>query len=156
MSETKHGNSTGRKKTSDNFTEYKRLRNMTDALIKKAKKDFVKIKIKESCPKKLWKTLKNLGIPTKVNEASSNIGLKNEDDDVCFDSDFVANKCNRYFCNIAEKLVDKLPSRTKDPATRNDFVNDIVNDAGGFHRRRWNSTIVTISSKLDMLTFDRR
>ena len=82
------------KKTSDNFTEYKRLRNMTDALIKKAKKDFVKIKIKEnkSCPKKLWKTLKNLGIPTKVNEASSNIGLKNEDDDVCFDSDFVANK----------------------------------------------------------------
>ena len=46
--------------------------------------------------------------------------------------------------------------RTKDPATRNDFVNDIVNDAGVFHRRRWNSTIVTISSKLDMLTFDRR
>ena len=44
----------------------------------------------------------------------------------------------------------------KDPATRNDFVNDIVNDAGVFHRRRWNSTIVTISSKLDMLTFDRR
>ena len=54
---------------------------MTDALIKKAKKDFVTIKIKEnkSCPKKLWKTLKNLGIPTKVNEASSDIGLKNED-----------------------------------------------------------------------------
>ena len=45
---------------------------------------------------------------------------------------------------------------SKDPATRNDFVNDIVNEAGGFHRRRWNSTIVTISSKLDMLTFDRR
>ena len=44
----------------------------------------------------------------------------------------------------------------KDPATRNDFVNDIVNDAGVFHRRRWISTIVTISSKLDMLTFDRR
>ena len=99
--------------TSDNFTEYKRLRNMTDALIKKAKKDFVKIKIKEnkSCTKKLWKTLKNLGISTKVNEASSNIGLKSEDDDVCFDSDFVANTFNRYFCNIAEKLVDKLPLR---------------------------------------------
>ena len=50
-----------------------------------------------------------------------------------------------------------------DLATRNDFVDDIANDAGGFHRRRWNSTIVTISSKpisynykLDMLTFDRR
>ena len=115
-------------KTSDNFTEYKRLRNMTDALIKKAKKDFVKIKIKEntSCPKKLWKTLKNLGIPTKVNEASSNIGLKNEDDDVCFDSDFVANKFNRYFCNIAEKLVDKLPLRTY----REDRVQDYYKEKG--------------------------
>ena len=101
---------------------------MTDALIKKAKKDFVKIKIKENkcCPKKLWKTLKNLGIPTKVNEASSNIGLKNEDDDVCFDSDFVANKFNRYFCNIAEKLVDKLPSRTY----REDIVQDYYKEKG--------------------------
>ena len=101
---------------------------MTDALIKKAKKDFVKIKIKEnkSCPKKLWKTLKNLGIPTKVNEAFSNIGLKNEDDDVCFDSDFVANKFNRYFCNIAEKLVDKLPLRTY----REDRVQDYYKEMG--------------------------
>ena len=101
---------------------------MTDALIKKAKKDFVKIKIKEnkSCPKKLWKTLKNLGIPTKVNEDSSNIGLKNEDDDVCFDSDFVANKFNRYFCNIAEKRVDKLPLRTY----REDRVQDYYKEKG--------------------------
>ena len=82
----------GAKKTSDNFTEYKRLRNKTDAL-KKAKKDFVKNKITEnkSCPKQLWKTLTKCGFPTKVNTASSNIGLTNEDDDVCFDSDFVAN-----------------------------------------------------------------
>ena len=103
-----------KQKTSENFTEYKRLRNKTDALIKNAKKDFVKNKIEEnkSCPKKLWKTLKSLGIPTKVKEASSNIGLKNENDEVCFDSDFVANKFNHYFCNIAEKLVNKLPLRT--------------------------------------------
>ena len=114
MSETKHGNSTGSKQTSENFTEYKRLINKTDALIKNAKKDFVKNKIEEnkSCPKKLWKTLKSLGIPTKVKEASSNIGLTNENDEVCFDSDFVANKLNHYFCNIAEKLVNKLPLRT--------------------------------------------
>ena len=38
--------------------------------------------------------------------------LNNEDDDVCFDSDCVANKLHHYFCNIAEKLVDKLPLRT--------------------------------------------
>ena len=45
---------------------------------------------------------------------------------------------------------------SKDPATRNDFVNDIVDDGKHFHRRRWPSTIATISSKLDMLTFDQR
>ena len=70
--------------------------------------------------------LKNLGIPTKVNEASSNIGLTNEDDDVCFDSDFVANKCNHYFCNIAEKLVHKLPLRTY----REDRVEDYYKEKG--------------------------
>ena len=44
-------------KTSDNFTEYKRLRNKTDALIKKAKKGFAKNKNKEnkSCPKSYGK-----------------------------------------------------------------------------------------------------
>ena len=99
---------------------------MTDALIKKAKKDFVKIKENKSCPKKLWKTLKNLGIPTKVNEASSTIGLKHEDEDVCFDSEFVSNKCNRYFCSNAEKLVDKLPLRTY----REDRVEDYYTGKG--------------------------
>ena len=46
--------------------------------------------------------------------------------DVCFDSDFVANKCNRYFCNIAEKLVDKLPLRTY----REDRVQDYYKEKG--------------------------
>ena len=69
---------------------------------------------------------KNLGIPSKVNEASSNIGLKNEDDDVCFDSDFVANKYNRYFCNIADRLVDKLPLATY----REDRVEDYYKEKG--------------------------
>ena len=67
-----------------------------------------------------------MGIPTKVNEASSNIGLTNEDDDVCFDSDFVANKFNHYFCNIADKLVHKLPLRTY----REDRTVDYYKDKG--------------------------
>ena len=52
--------------------------------------------------------------------------LKNEDDDVCFDSDFVANKFNRYFCNIAKKLVDKPPLRTY----REDRVQDYYKEKG--------------------------
>ena len=60
MSETKQGNSTVGYNL---LITYKRLRNKTDSLIKKAKKDFIKNKIKENkgCLKKLWKTLKNLG-----------------------------------------------------------------------------------------------
>ena len=55
-----------------------------------------------------------------------------------------------------QRRATKLIPGFKDPATRNDFVNDIVNDGKHFHRRRWYSTIATISSKLDTLTFDQR
>ena len=55
-----------------------------------------------------------------------NIGLTNEDDDVCFDSDFVANKFNHYFCNIVEKLVHKLPLRTY----REDRMEDYYKEKG--------------------------
>ena len=60
--------------------------------------------------------------------------LENEDDDVCLDSDFVANKFNRYFCNIAEKLVDKLPLRTY----RYDRVQDYYKE-NGIERNSLNS-----------------
>ena len=53
---------------------------------------------------------------------------------------------------VATHYYDRFGIWVKDPATRN----DIVNDGKHFHRRRWYSTIATISSKLDTLTFDQR
>ena len=52
--------------------------------------------------------------------------LKNENDDVCFDSNFVANTLHHNFCKIAEKFVDKLPLRTY----REDRVEDYYKEKG--------------------------
>ena len=54
--------------------------------------------------------LKNLSIPSKSKWGSSNIGLRNDSDEICFVSKFVVEKFN-FFCSIASKLVAKLPKR---------------------------------------------
>ena len=102
--------------SSDSYSHYKMLRNKTQSVIKRAKRDFIKNEISENQnnPKRLWKTLKDLGMPTKVKGGSSNIGLKNDSDEISFDSQFVANKFNNFFCSVAAKLLDKLPKRTFD------------------------------------------
>ena len=49
MSDTKHENGTGGKQTSDNFTEYKRLRNKKEDLIKKRlRKTLSKVKLQKT------------------------------------------------------------------------------------------------------------
>ena len=64
----------------------------------------------QNAPKALWKSLKNLGMRTKV-KCSSPIGLNNNNDKISFESKFVADTFNSFFCNIAKKLVEKLPNR---------------------------------------------
>ena len=75
------------------------MRNLTQVNIKKAKRNYIKNEIAENqnAPKALWKTLKNIGMPSKAKGGSSNVGLKDEKDEVCFDSEFVANKFNIFF-----------------------------------------------------------
>jgi hypothetical protein len=101
-------------KNDSSFSDYKRLRNLTQFAIKKAKRDYIKNEIAENqnAPKALWKTLKNIGMPSKTKGGSTNIGLKDERDEVCFETEFVANKFNKFFCGVASKLVAKL--RKKD------------------------------------------
>ena len=103
------------------FQEYKKLRNKTQRLITKAKKEFVRNTIDENqgCIKKLWKTLKDLGATSKCN-SESRIGLKNGDE-IEFDGDFVSDKFNNFFCNIASELVEKLPSTPFDIESLNRF-----------------------------------
>ena len=50
-------------------------------------------------------------MPSKSKGANVNIGLKDNSEEICFESKFVAYKFNTFFCNIAKKLVEKLPAR---------------------------------------------
>ena len=95
------------------YSEYKMFRNKTQTLIRNSKKDFIKNEIAENrnSPKNLWKTLKNLGMPSQSKGRSANIGLRNDSEEISFDSTFVADKFNNFFCNIASKLVNKLTKR---------------------------------------------
>ena len=106
-----------RKNKNENLhEEYKRLRSKCQALIKNAKKAFVKSEIEEHTndPKSLWKTLKFLGMPSKSKGSRMNIGLKNDKGETCFDSKFVSERFNDFFCSIANTLVKKLPKRNLD------------------------------------------
>lgn len=93
-------------KSDENYADFKRLRNKTQFAIKKAKTSFVKNQISEnqSASKKVWKILKDLGMPTKSKGTSSNIRQKNNCDEICFDSDFVANKFHNFFLTLPVSL----------------------------------------------------
>ena len=128
-------------KDNEMYNIYKNLRNKVQYEIRKAKKNYVKNVVKEnqSCAKKLWKTIKNLGVPSKTKSAC-NIGLKDEiSGEIVFDNEVVASKFNMFFSNIASKLVSKLPEREFDDeslsrfylqkgVTRNSFSFTIVSE----------------------------
>ena len=65
-------------------------------------------KLKENIckPKKLWKGLKSLGLPSKKG-LMSNICLK-KDDKTSFDDRTNANTFKELFCNLASDLIPKL------------------------------------------------
>ena len=91
--------------------EYNKLRNIVQRKIKTAKKEFVRGTIEDNkhSIKKLWKTLKGLGMGAKTKAQNVNIGLLDEKNEICFEKSFVANKFNTFFCEVASKLVELLP-----------------------------------------------
>ena len=56
----------------------------------------------------MWSLLKDLGSSKKCKTKIINIGLKISDS-ICFDKLKVATQFNKFFCSIAENLVNKLP-----------------------------------------------
>ena len=55
----------------------------------------------KNVPKKLWKTLKDLGTSRKSKSSASNIGLE-VDDQIIFDKPKVDDKFNNFFTTVAE------------------------------------------------------
>ena len=109
-------------KTPELKKDYNKYRNIVQRRIKTAKKDYVSNTIEENCHsiKKLWRSLKDLGLTGKTKSQSCNIGLKAENGEVNFDKEYVANQFNLFFCNIASKLVEKLPSHATFNSTKAD------------------------------------
>ena len=111
------------------YDEYKTLRNKTQREIDRAKKDYVKSKISENKdnPKKLWQTLKDIGMPSKKSSGSSVIGLQ-DGEDIIFEKESVADKFNTFFCNISTKLVNNLRKREFDVENIEKYYRDKVNN----------------------------
>jgi hypothetical protein len=101
-----------RKNTTDQalYKHFCMQRNKVQRTIKHAKKDFLSLKIAENRnnTKKLWSQLKELGYSNKSKE-KSNIVL-NINDTLSYDALTVANHVNHFFTNIADVLVNNLPS----------------------------------------------
>ena len=88
---------------------YKKIRNQVQKLIKKKKRNFYEINLKQKInkPKEIWKTLKSMGLPSKTASAS-NICLKNRNEMVFNDT----KNCSifkSFFSSLAQNLVSKLP-----------------------------------------------
>ena len=100
-----------RDQSDQNYSVFKALRNKTQGLIYRAKKDYFKTKIENenNDSKSLWQSLTDLGMPSKKSKtASSNIGLKT-DNEVCLDKPTCTEKFNELYTTVASNLVKKQP-----------------------------------------------
>ena len=89
---------------------YKEAKNTVQRLIKGKKKIFFLEKLEENIgkPKEFWKNLKKLGLP-KTKTPSSNICLK-ENDSLPFCSLSIANNFKEFLSNLAQNVIEKLPT----------------------------------------------
>ena len=87
---------------------YKEARNAVQNLIRKKKKAYFEGKLKANTanPRKLWETLKELGLLNN-RSLSSNICLKKKDG-VTFDPFAISEVFQKFYSNLAGNLVDKL------------------------------------------------
>ena len=88
---------------------YKKIRNQVQKLIKKKKRNFCEINLKQKInkPKELWKTLKSMSLSSKAASAS-NICLK-ERNEIVFNDTKKYSIFKSFFSNLAQNLGYKLP-----------------------------------------------
>ena len=92
---------------------YKEVRNTVQNLIRKKKKAYFEEKLKENTanPKKLWKTLKQIGLPER-RLPCTDVSLK-EKEDLKFDPFAICELFKKLYSNLANDLVNKLPAASK-------------------------------------------
>ena len=92
------------------YKDFCKTRNMVQRLIKETKRQYILEQTEKSKKdsKKLWSVLKFLGYNDKCK--SKEPMILNINNSVCFDPVTIANYTNCFFINIAQKLVNALPS----------------------------------------------
>ena len=92
---------------------YKESKYFTQDLIISKKRSYFESKLKESIgkPKELWKNLKALGLPKKLDSASANICLNNNGI-LSFDLQKNVEIFKTFYENLAQNLLTKLPRAT--------------------------------------------
>ena len=89
---------------------YKKARNRVQTMTKRKKKNFIVDKLDQNIgkPKELWKSLKSLGLPSKQ-KSSSSLCLE-KDGNLSFDPKTNTKIFKDFYLNLADSLVQKLPS----------------------------------------------
>ena len=97
-------------KLEDDGLHYRSSRNKVQSLINTKKQSNIQSSLEENKrnSKKLWKTLKNLGLPSKT-KSESKVNL-NIDGKLNSNKTYIADHFNNFYSTLAEKLVEKLPT----------------------------------------------
>ena len=92
---------------------YRKGRNVVQNLIRKKKKAYFEEKLKANTAntKKLWETLKELGLKNKRSPTSDIYLKKKEGKEVLtFDPVAISEVFQKFYPNLASRLADKLPA----------------------------------------------
>lgn len=94
--------------TQEDWSEYRKIRNLLNKNIKSRKEEYYRntIKANSDNPKDMWKTLKEL---ISVKTKSSNISQLKMGDTIISDPQRIAEEMNSYFVQIGPHLSDKIP-----------------------------------------------
>ena len=92
-------------KSPELFQNYKKLRNKVTKELRQVRRNYYTDKIEnaQGCPKRIWKTLKEL-LPRRQNAAPSSVNYNGESFTDSFD---IASAFNTHFTSIANNLLDK-------------------------------------------------
>ena len=116
------------------FNMFKNAQKHAKKLIKTKKCTYVKDQLKENIanPSKLWKVLKSIGLPSKAN-STSKVCLKDKDNTLLFEPKETSNVFRRFYENLAQSLVDKLPpAPNKFTMESTKIYNEQMNITGSF------------------------
>ena len=93
------------------FEMFKDAQKLAKQITKVKKCDYIKNQLRDNIakPSKLWKVLKSIGLPSNASSAAK-VCLKDENNTLLFEPKETCNVFKTFYENLAQSLVDKLPT----------------------------------------------